>query len=112
MEQASLLCNECAMCMDGNGCQCISLPSADSALTYYGDPLQDFSLGRFLDRFAFKNPKKPKTVKDENGEERLRPQIPGVAMRKSDYAPAGFRALPVNALAKDKCAEDDEFILK
>uniref|UniRef100_A0A182U3T2 CCAAT-binding factor domain-containing protein n=1 Tax=Anopheles melas TaxID=34690 RepID=A0A182U3T2_9DIPT len=85
---------------------------ANSALTYYGDPLQDFSLGRFLDRFAFKNPKKPKTVKDENGDERLRPQIPGVAMRKSDYAPAGFRALPVNALAKDKCAEDDEFILK
>lgn len=26
---------------------------------YKGDPLQDFTLIRFLDRFVFKNPKKP-----------------------------------------------------
>uniref|UniRef100_A0A182P3E6 CCAAT-binding factor domain-containing protein n=1 Tax=Anopheles epiroticus TaxID=199890 RepID=A0A182P3E6_9DIPT len=85
---------------------------SNAPLTYYGDPLQDFSLGRFLDRFAFKNPKKPKTQKDENGVEHLRPGIPGVVQRKSDYAPTGHRALPVNALTKDQCAEDDEYIFK
>uniref|UniRef100_A0A182K074 CCAAT-binding factor domain-containing protein n=1 Tax=Anopheles christyi TaxID=43041 RepID=A0A182K074_9DIPT len=84
----------------------------NTALTYYGDPLQDFSLGRFLDRFAFKNPKKPKTTTDDNGDERLRPRIPGVPQRKSDYAPVGHRALPVNALTKDRCAEDDEYIFR
>ncbi|XP_052894316.1 CCAAT/enhancer-binding protein zeta [Anopheles moucheti] len=84
----------------------------NSTLTYYGDPLVDFSLGRFLDRFAFKNPKKPRTEKDENGEERLRPRILGVTQRKSDYAPTGFRALPVNSLTKNQCAEDDEYIFK
>uniref|UniRef100_A0A182WLV7 CCAAT-binding factor domain-containing protein n=1 Tax=Anopheles minimus TaxID=112268 RepID=A0A182WLV7_9DIPT len=84
----------------------------NSALTYHGDPLVDFSLGRFLDRFAFKNPKKPRTQKDENGVEQLRPRILGVAQRKSDYVPTGFRALPVNSLTKDQCAEDDEYIFK
>uniref|UniRef100_A0A182MRX5 CCAAT-binding factor domain-containing protein n=1 Tax=Anopheles culicifacies TaxID=139723 RepID=A0A182MRX5_9DIPT len=84
----------------------------NSALTYYGDPLVDFSLGRFLDRFAFKNPKKPRTEKDENGVEQLRPRIIGVAQRKSDYVPSGFRALPVNSLTKEQCAEDDEYIFK
>ncbi|XP_053674595.1 CCAAT/enhancer-binding protein zeta [Anopheles nili] len=84
----------------------------NSALTYYGDPLRDFSLSRFLDRFAFKNPKKPKTVTDENGEERLRPRILGVVQRKADYVPSGYRALPVNSLTKDQCAEDDEYIFQ
>ncbi|XP_049296983.1 CCAAT/enhancer-binding protein zeta [Anopheles funestus] len=83
----------------------------DSALTYHGDPLVDFSLGRFLDRFAFKNPKKPRTEKDENGVERLRPRIIG-AQRKSDYVPSGSRGMPLDTLTKDQCAEDDAYIFK
>jgi len=31
---------------------------SDNAITYKGDPLQDFTIMRFLDRFMYKNPKK------------------------------------------------------
>ncbi|XP_058833075.1 CCAAT/enhancer-binding protein zeta [Topomyia yanbarensis] len=82
----------------------------NSALTYYGDPLRDFSLGHFLDRFAFKNPKKPKTETNADGEETARKRILGVAQRKGDYVPSGSRGLPVQSLTSDHCTEDERYI--
>lgn len=84
----------------------------NSPLTYYGDPLKDFSLGHFLDRFAFKNPKKPKTEEGENGEQVPKRKIIGVAQRKGDYVPSGSRGLPVHALTKDHCTEDERYIFR
>lgn len=38
------------------------------AITYTGDPLQDFTLMRFLDRFVFRNPKQMKGKRERVGE--------------------------------------------
>ncbi|XP_058066364.1 CCAAT/enhancer-binding protein zeta [Anopheles bellator] len=84
----------------------------NTPLSYYGDPLRDFSLGHFLDRFAFKNPKKLKTTTDANGEEVARPRPLGVAQRKSDYVPKGSRALAVEELTKERCTEDEQYIFQ
>ncbi|XP_058462181.1 CCAAT/enhancer-binding protein zeta [Malaya genurostris] len=84
----------------------------NTPLTYYGDPLRDFSLGHFLDRFAFKNPKKPKTELSENGEPVARKKILGVAQRKGDYVPSGSRGLPVHSLTSDRCTEDEQYIFR
>ncbi|XP_055538744.1 CCAAT/enhancer-binding protein zeta [Wyeomyia smithii] len=83
-----------------------------TALTYYGDPLRDFSLGHFLDRFAFKNPKKPKTEVDEDGKEVPRKRPLGVAQRKGDYVPSGSRGLPVHSLTSQQCTEDERYIFR
>ncbi|XP_078314561.1 CCAAT/enhancer-binding protein zeta-like isoform X2 [Crassostrea virginica] len=37
------------------------------AVRYTGDPLQDFTIIRFLDRFVYKNPKKPQTFTEMQG---------------------------------------------
>lgn len=37
---------------------------AKEPLNYFGDPLQDFTQMRFLDKFVFRNPKKLDTTKD------------------------------------------------
>jgi ribosome biogenesis protein MAK21 len=64
------------------------------AIKYPGDPLQDFSLPKFLDRFVFKNPKKnikEKVIKFS---------------RKKAYIPAGIRSLRVDSasyLNEDEC---------
>ncbi|XP_052872144.1 CCAAT/enhancer-binding protein zeta [Anopheles cruzii] len=84
----------------------------NAPLSYYGDPLRDFSLGHFLDRFAFKNPKKLKTTTDANGVEVARPRPLGVAQRKSDYVPKGSRALAVEELTKERCTEDEQYIFQ
>ncbi|XP_038117747.1 CCAAT/enhancer-binding protein zeta isoform X2 [Culex quinquefasciatus] len=84
----------------------------NAPLSYYGDPLRDFSLGHFLDRFAFKNPKKPKTEEGEGGEQVPKRKIIGVAQRKGDYVPSGSRGLPVHALTKDHCTEDERYIFR
>lgn len=81
---------------------------ANSALTYYGDPLRDFGLSHFLERFAFKNPKKPKPVTlDENGQSKR-----VMVKKRSDYVAVGSRALPVESLTKDQCTEDDQYIFQ
>uniref|UniRef100_A0A2M4BBP5 Putative caatt-binding transcription factor/60s ribosomal subunit bioproteinsis protein n=1 Tax=Anopheles marajoara TaxID=58244 RepID=A0A2M4BBP5_9DIPT len=86
---------------------------SNAPLSYYGDPLRDFSLGHFLDRFAFKNPKKPKKAVDEaSGQEINRPRPLGVAQRKGDYMPTGSRALPVESLTKEQCTEDEQYIFQ
>ncbi|XP_055626173.1 CCAAT/enhancer-binding protein zeta [Toxorhynchites rutilus septentrionalis] len=84
----------------------------NAPLTYYGDPLRDFSLGHFLDRFAFKNPKKPKTEETAEGENVPKKRILGVAQRKGDYVPSGSRGIPVQSLTADRCTEDERYIFQ
>ncbi|KAJ9588204.1 hypothetical protein L9F63_018425, partial [Diploptera punctata] len=57
-------------------------------IKYPGDPLQDFALLRFLDRFVFKNPKQ--NIKEE---------ITRCSKfsRKKTYTPHGIRSLAVNS---------------
>jgi len=57
-------------------------------IKYPGDPLQDFTLPKFLDRFVFKNPKK------KNNEEVV---INSKFSRKKTYVPSGIRALRINS---------------
>jgi len=57
-------------------------------IKYTGDPLQDFTLPKFLDRFVFKNPKK------KNNEEVV---INSKFSRKKTYVPSGIRALRVDS---------------
>lgn len=45
----------------------------NNAIKYPSDPLQDFTNGRFLDRFAFKNPKKSSKSED-SGKEAVQPK--------------------------------------
>ncbi|CAJ0943147.1 unnamed protein product [Ranitomeya imitator] len=44
----------------------MSLTNANS-VQYTGDPLQDFTLMRFLDRFVYRNPKQPKIKENNRG---------------------------------------------
>ncbi|ODM93370.1 CCAAT/enhancer-binding protein zeta [Orchesella cincta] len=50
-------------------------------IEYEGNPLKDFTITRFLERFVYKNPKKPKVT-------------PGVPRT---YQPKGLRNIPVNS---------------
>ncbi|XP_023681643.2 CCAAT/enhancer-binding protein zeta [Paramormyrops kingsleyae] len=65
-------------------------------IQYTGDPLQDFTLIRFLDRFVFRNPKQQK----------VRENIDSTVMQaKHKLSMSNSRALPVNSvefLAKDE----------
>ncbi|KAG8224282.1 hypothetical protein J437_LFUL005088 [Ladona fulva] len=56
------------------------------SIDYSGDPLQDFALLRFLNRFAFKNPKKLKKAEDVEGKP--------VTFKKA-YTPLGVKSLSV-----------------
>ncbi|XP_047107210.1 CCAAT/enhancer-binding protein zeta isoform X1 [Schistocerca piceifrons] len=53
-------------------------------IIYSGDPLQDFTLSRFLDRFVFKNPKK----NSENSD---------TVVHKVQYTPTGVKSLAVTS---------------
>lgn len=68
-------------------------------IKYVGDPMQDFSLSHFLDRFAFKNPKKvdPKSEKK--------------SAFNNQYQSKGARGLSVHLLTDQNCTEDEKFIL-
>lgn len=72
---------------------------AEKQIGYYGDPLKDFSLAHFLERFSFKNPKKYDTPKAETST---------VAHKR--YISHGSRGKPVQSLTKCKCTEDEMFI--
>lgn len=74
-----------------------------SFVQYSGDPLIDFSIARFLDRFAFKNPKKDPATIGESTENDQQVKIikgshPKFAQRKN-YLAGGLRSLPVNSSA-------------
>lgn len=67
-------------------------------IKYYGDPLQDFSMSRFLERFAFKNPKKIDTKEEKS------------AFKHQSYQPKGSRGQSVYLLTEQSCTEDERFI--
>lgn len=58
---------------------------------YTGDPLEDLTLIRFLDRYVFKNPKKldDKKVQRKND----------LMAQRAGYIPKGLRSLPVDSAA-------------
>ncbi|KRY67610.1 CCAAT/enhancer-binding protein zeta, partial [Trichinella pseudospiralis] len=62
-------------------------------INYSGNPLDDFSLMHFLDRFVFKNPKKSITenVEEKNTEKR--------GYKRKIYDPWSLRSLPVTSSA-------------
>ncbi|XP_046401294.1 CCAAT/enhancer-binding protein zeta [Ischnura elegans] len=70
--------------------------SRGESIEYTGDPLQDFALLRFLNRFAFKNPKKAgsRNQGEESADAVQRIDV-SVFSRKRDYAPQGVRSLPL-----------------
>lgn len=75
---------------------------AEKRIDYYGDPLRDFGLPHFLERFAFKNPKKLE----------YQPATDGAATTTSHkrYTSYGTRGKPVKSLTKATCTEDEMFI--
>ncbi|CAK1549340.1 unnamed protein product [Leptosia nina] len=83
-------------------------------IQYSGDPLKDFSGIRFLDRFVFKNPKKPTEKPQENELKKVKGSHPKFAIRKN-YTPKGLRSIPVNSasyLNEDvsKIPVDEQFL--
>jgi len=66
-------------------------------IKYGGDPLQDFTLTRFLDRFVFRNPKKETTEREEKGTKAAKPDA--VFSRRQLYAPAGVRKIAPDSKA-------------
>jgi ribosome biogenesis protein MAK21 len=66
-------------------------------LKYFGDPLKDFSLNHFLERFAFKNPKKVETNEKNTA-------------FNHTYQPKGSRGMSVHLLTDQNCTEDEKFI--
>lgn len=75
----------------------------DVPIKFYGDPLADFSLTHFLDRFAFKNPKKPTESKSES-------LVP--AMHHKHYVPYGSRGKSVKQLSASNVTEDEKYIFE
>lgn len=64
----------------------------------------DFSLTRFLERFAFKNPKKQETEKE------VKSAVQAKHAKTKDYKQYGSRGMPVSALTDRNCTEDERFI--
>uniref|UniRef100_A0A7I5ED95 CBF domain-containing protein n=1 Tax=Haemonchus contortus TaxID=6289 RepID=A0A7I5ED95_HAECO len=59
----------------------------DGCINYKGDPIEDFTLLKFLDRFAFKNPK----------ENRSKDSSTSRVLRKKQFDPWGVKKLPVSS---------------
>lgn len=70
-------------------------------INYHGDPLRDFCLTQFLERFSFRNPKKA----EENKSESL---VQSAHNRK--YSAIGGRGMSVRNLTRSNCTEDEKFI--
>lgn len=73
----------------------------DEAIKFYGDPLIDFSLTHFLERFAFKNPKK-------EAEEKPMSLVKSIYNRS--YSSHGSRGQSVQRLTGLNCSEEEKFI--
>lgn len=76
-------------------------PYLDETIKFYGDPLVDFSLTHFLDRFAFKNPKK-------DGDQK--PESLVKSIHNKNYTPKGSRGQSVQNLTSVNCSEEEKFI--
>lgn len=66
-------------------------------IKYFGDPLKDFGLSHFLDRFSFKNPKKAVEREQKS------------AFHQA-YQSKGARGQSVYLLTAQTCTEDEKFI--
>ncbi|XP_064599583.1 CCAAT/enhancer-binding protein zeta-like [Liolophura sinensis] len=69
-------------------------------INYSGDPLHDFALIRFLDRFVYKNPKKQKTIDAQHSRARFcrERQLRGVkkiAVNSDEYIQREEKTIPV-----------------
>lgn len=64
---------------------------AGKSIYYDGNPLADFTLLHFLDRFSFKNPKKPRPGQGEETEELFR----SVGTSRKHYVPKGLKGMSV-----------------
>ncbi|KZC14631.1 CCAAT/enhancer-binding protein zeta [Dufourea novaeangliae] len=60
-------------------------------IDYTGDPLEDLSLMRFLDRYVFKNPKKFEDKKVQKKNDPL--------AQRAGYTPKGIRCIPVDSIS-------------
>ncbi|XP_043501387.1 CCAAT/enhancer-binding protein zeta [Polistes fuscatus] len=60
-------------------------------INYTGDPLEDLTLIRFLDRYVYKNPKKLENKKVQKKNDPL--------AQRAGYVPKGIRSLPVDSMA-------------
>ncbi|XP_041353162.1 CCAAT/enhancer-binding protein zeta-like [Gigantopelta aegis] len=69
---------------------------------YTGDPLQDFTLKRFLDRFVYKNPKKSDQVAEKAGLSMSRRKVfqskgvKGIPVNSDNYIQRGESQIPVD----------------
>lgn len=79
---------------------------SNKPITYKGDPLRDFALPQFLDRFSFRNPKS--NSKSSEG----KTFIHRVFRSDKGYTPQNSRNLPVRALSLRNCTEDQLFIFQ
>ncbi|XP_047368658.1 CCAAT/enhancer-binding protein zeta [Vespa velutina] len=70
----------------------------EKTINYTGDPLEDLTLIRFLDRYVFKNPKKLESKKVQKKNDPL--------AQRSGYLPKGIRSLPVDSIAYLNEAEE------
>ncbi|KAK2168406.1 hypothetical protein LSH36_17g12003 [Paralvinella palmiformis] len=79
------------------------------AVSYHGDPLEDFTLIRFLDRFVYRNPKKRET------ESKFNKKMHSYLISKSRHqVAAGAKAVPVNSekflrIDENKIPVDEKF---
>lgn len=69
----------------------------DRKIKYFGDPLKDFSLSHFLERFSFKNPKKADPREQKSA-------------FHQNYLAKGARGQSVYLLTEQTCTEDEKFI--
>lgn len=72
---------------------------SDKRIDYYGDPLRDFGLPHFLERFSFKNPKKLDHEKKSTS-----------VVSHKQYVSYGTRGLPVKSLTRNNCSSEEMFI--
>lgn len=75
------------------------------AITHYGDPLKDFCLTQFLERFSFRNPKKL-------DEKKVGAESLAQVVHHKNYKAHGGRGQPVQNLTKSNCSEDEQFIFQ
>lgn len=68
-------------------------------INFYGDPLRDFCLTQFLERFSFRNPKNLDEKKSS-------------VQHHKNYKPHGSRGIAVQNLTKTNCTEDERFIFQ
>lgn len=74
------------------------------SIAYKGDPLKDFALPQFLDRFSFKNPKAIAKPDEKTFIHRM--------FKDKSYKPMNSRNIPVKSLSTENCTEEEFFIFK